>query len=229
MIEIEYRVEKKYIVSNLDLKVLEHRLENIMSADAHQTGESYTVRSLYFDDIENSCLESNERGVNYRKKYRIRTYSGENSPLNLEIKEKRNGFNKKHICSVSKNEFFDIVNGEISDFDSERPVLNELILQMRCKNMRPAVIIEYERTAFVCNSGNVRITFDRNIKASRDIDSFFDDELSDSQFILPSGKQILEVKYDEFLPDVIAKQLELKKLRKTAFSKYYYGRLATDY
>ena len=37
---------------------------------------------------------------------------------------------------------------------------------------------------------------------------------------------VLEVKYDEFLPDTIAQQLEIGKLRKTAFSKYYLGRLA---
>ena len=44
--------------------------------------------------------------------------------------------------------------------------------------------------------------------------------------VLPAGMHVLEVKYDEFLPDVIARQLEIGKLRKTAFSKYYLGRLA---
>ena len=34
--------------------------------------------------------------------------------------------------------------------------------------------------------------------------------------------------YEEFLPDVIAQQLEIGKLRKTAFSKYYLGRLALE-
>ena len=229
MIKIEYRVEKKYTVSNIDLKVLESRLENIMDSDIHQIGEGYTVRSLYFDDINNSCMESNEKGVNYRKKYRIRTYGGDNSPIKIEIKEKINGFNKKYTSIISKEEFKSILDGEITEFDAERPALNEFFLQMRSKNLSPAVIIEYDRTAFVCDSGNVRVTFDRNVKASRDFESFLEDEISDYVNVLPSGKQILEVKYDEFLPDIIAKQLELKKLRLTAFSKYYFGRRATDF
>ena len=36
----------------------------------------------------------------------------------------------------------------------------------------------------------------------------------------------LEVKYDEVLPFTIAEQLEIGKLRQTAFSKYYLGRKA---
>ena len=92
--------------------------------------------------------------------------------------------------------------------------------------MEPKVIIAYERTAFVHPSGNVRITFDRNIMASRNREEFLEDRVSGMVPVLPAGMHVLEVKYDEFLPDTIAQQLEIGKLRKTAFSKYYLGRLA---
>ena len=97
---------------------------------------------------------------------------------------------------------------------------------MRCNRMEPKVIIAYERTAFVHPSGNVRITFDRNIMASRCVEEFLEDRVSGMTPVLPAGMHVLEVKYDEFLPDTIAQQLEIGKLRKTAFSKYYLGRLA---
>ena len=38
---------------------------------------------------------------------------------------------------------------------------------------------------------------------------------------MPAGMHVLEVKYDEFLPDYIYKGIELENLQRTAFSKYY--------
>ena len=99
---------------------------------------------------------------------------------------------------------------------------------MRCARMEPKVIIAYERTAYVHPSGNVRITLDRNIMASRRREEFLEDRVSGMVPVLPTGIHVLEVKYDEFLPDVISQLLETGKLRQTAFSKYYLGRLALE-
>ena len=109
-----------------------------------------------------------------------------------------------------------------------RAPLNSLQLQMRCSRMEPKVIIAYERTAFVHPSGNVRITFDRNIAATRCWQDFLSTDMAQLTPVLPAGMHILEVKYDEFLPDHIAQALELGNLRQTAFSKYYLGRLAVN-
>ena len=118
------------------------------------------------------------------------------------------------------------MEGELPLNIDGRAPLNSLQLQMRCARMEPKVIIAYERTAFVHPSGNVRITFDRNIMASSCREDFLEDRVSGMVPVLPAGMHVLEVKYDEFLPDTIAQQLEIGKLRKTAFSKYYLGRLA---
>ena len=146
----------------------------------------------------------------------------------LEIKEKKNSLTKKTSCNLTRNEcdkiFEDFSNLEID----ERKELNQLLLQMKCTMMRPKTIIEYERTAFVHPVGNVRITFDRNIMASKCHEDFFENEVAEKIPLLPTGWHVLEVKYDEFLPDVIAKQLELGNLQQTAFSKYYLGRLAIN-
>ena len=109
--------------------------------------------------------------------------------------------------------------------DCRKP-LNLLKLKSRDSLMRPKAIIEYERTAFVYPAGNVRITFDRNIMASRFCSAFFQDSVPEMTPVLPTGMHVLEVKYDEFLPDAIAGALELGNLRRTAFSKYYLGCLA---
>lgn len=225
---MEYRVENKYIISDLDIAILSKRLQMVMKNDIHQNGNCYTIRSVYFDDIIDSCMDENDAGIDCRKKYRIRTYDTISSPIKLEIKEKKNGLTKKTSCQLTRTECDKIFERFHELGIDERKELNQLLLQMKCNRMRPKTIIEYERTAFVHPSGNVRITFDRNIVASKCCKDFFGDEVVDKIPILPTGWHVLEVKYDEFLPDMIAKQLEIGKLQQTPFSKYYLGRLAIN-
>ena len=94
--------------------------------------------------------------------------------------------------------------------------------------MRPKIIIDYERTAFVDSVGNVRITFDRNIAACNRWEAFLEEKVPGMVPVLETGIHVLEVKYDEFLPDHIAQLLELGSLNRTAFSKYYLGRQAVQ-
>ena len=223
---MEYRVENKYLVSDADLAVLAGRLKSIVSSDAHQTGDCYEIRSLYFDDYRDSCMEENESGIDQRKKFRIRTYGSDAAVIHLEIKEKVRGLTKKSACDLTRQEYESILTGELPlAFDPRKP-LNQLQLQMRMTGMQPKAIIVYERSAFVCPLGNVRITFDRNIMASKYRETLFEETVSGLVPVLPVGMHILEVKYDEFLPDYISEVLELGNLRQTAFSKYYLGRLA---
>lgn len=171
-------------------------------------------------------MDENEAGVDRREKYRIRIYNGSADVIHLEIKEKCSGLTKKRACDLSQEETEQIMADEWGrSFDAREP-LNRLKLQHRCANMKPKAIIAYERTAFVHPTGNVRITFDRNIMASRNCGDFLEPYVCGMTPVLPVGWHVLEVKYDEFLPDFIAKQLEIGKLRQTAFSKYYLGRLA---
>ena len=223
-----YRVENKYLISDLDIGVLRERLRVIMPSDIHQIGDCYEIRSVYFDDLWDNCLDENDAGVDNRKKYRIRTYGTQDSPIKMEIKEKLNGLTLKTTCDLLKDEMEALLSGECMLSFDHRKALNQMLIQMRLKEMRPKVIISYERTAFVHPSGNVRITFDRNIMATTRIDSFQQNRVEGGIPILPKGMHVLEVKYDEFLPDFIAAQLELGNLRQTAFSKYYLGRLAVN-
>lgn len=224
--KIDYRVENKYIVSNSDIVVLSRRLQTIMQKDAHQKEGNYEVRSVYFDDFYNSCVEENETGIDGRKKYRIRMYNSSSKVLNLEIKEKKNGFTRKNICRITPEEY-NILSGKegMIPFGNRTP-LNELILQKKCMHICPKLIVTYERTAYIHSTGNVRITFDRNIMASKFYNTFLEEKVLGLVPILPIGMHVLEVKYDEVLPFTIAEQLEIGKLRQTAFSKYYLGRKA---
>ena len=84
-------------------------------------------------------------------------------------------------------------------------------------------IVEYERVAFVEELGNVRVTLDRNIGGSSKVADFAKPEV-ELLPALPVGMHILEVKYDELLPDQITRILHSVPLQRTSFSKYYYTR-----
>lgn len=213
-------------MSEEEIAVLSARLQPLMRQDVHQVGDSYEIRSVYFDDLWETCMEENEAGVDLRRKYRVRTYAPDCAILKLEIKEKRNGLTRKTACRITPEEYERLLHrGQGLAFGGRAP-LNQLLLQMRCRGMAPKALICYERTAFVHPSGNVRITFDRNIMAGRSCGPFFDARVSGLIPVLPKGMQLMEVKYDELLPDIIARQLETGRLRQTAFSKYYLGRCA---
>jgi len=223
---VDYRVENKYLVSDADIAVLEARLRTVMEPDAHQVGSCYEIRSVYFDDLLDNGMAENDAGLDCRRKYRIRIYDPKADVIHLEIKEKTAGLTRKTSCSLTREESDRILEGDSClHFDSRAP-LNKLLLQMRCSKMEPKAVIAYERTAYVHPTGNVRITFDRNILASKYCDEFFEEQVSGMTPVLPAGMHVLEVKYDELLPDHIAQQLEISRLRQTAFSKYYLGRMA---
>ena len=215
-------------MTDAQLLLLGSRLKNVMEQDIHQQGDCYEIRSLYFDDAWDRCMDENEAGVDRREKYRIRIYDPKSDVIHLEIKEKNRGLTKKRSCDLTREECMQIMEGALQLRLDDRAPLNCLKMQMRCEGMEPKVIIAYERTAFVHPSGNVRITFDRNIMASRCREEFLEERVCGMTPVLPAGVHVLEVKYDEFLPDTIAQQLEIGKLRKTAFSKYYLGRLAVQ-
>ena len=216
----EFRVEKKYLVSDLDLAVLSQRLSRVMERDEHQDGDCYVIRSLYFDDPDNRCYYENENGTDPREKFRIRIYNGSADRITLECKRKERGKTLKTACPLTLEQTRLLMAGKTVPRIGEQPVLlQKLTGQMLLRRMRPVVIVEYRRIPYVCKNGNVRITLDTNLAASKETESFLEGKIFFHP-VMPLGWQLLEVKYDAYLPDYIYRGLQLENLRQTAFSKY---------
>lgn len=221
---MKYRVEQKYIITEEKVAYLKFKLENIMQYDKYAKDGIYRIRSLYFDDMYDSFLEDNEVGNDFREKYRIRTYNNEKQKIHLEIKAKELGYTSKMKEEITLQECLDFMNRkEWSLKESDGPVKRKLYALMLMRRMQPVQIVEYDRIPFVESKGNVRITLDKHIVGTSEIGAFWDDILPGVP-LLPTGQHILEVKYDEFLPDYIKQILNEVHLTKTAFSKYYYAR-----
>ncbi len=74
---------------------------------------------------------------------------------------------------------------------------------MKTQQLRPRVLVSYVREPYVYAAGNVRVTFDSNIRTSLFQRDFLNGALPDIIATDAPGDIILEVKYDAFLPEVI--------------------------
>lgn len=216
-----YRVEDKYAYSERDMFLLESRLETILEKDNNQKRqEGYQITSVYFDDYNDSCYYDAVNGVRARCKYRIRIYDDDFSVIKLEIKYKHDSRIYKLSQRISKDQMKRLIRGEWDEECNQKDsVMMRMQLDMKTKLLRPVVIVEYDRTAFVYDPGNVRITLDRNLRYSIDIEEFINGK-KDHFRLVPDTSHVLEVKYDEFLPGFIAGVLETGNLTQSAFSKY---------
>lgn len=220
---MKYRHEVKHEISPADMLVLKSRLSAVAKTDPHGKNGSYFVRSLYFDNLEDKVLRQKLDGVSVREKFRIRFYNYDTSFIRLEKKSKCNGLCLKESCPLTEREAFCIANGETEELKADgRPLLFELLYKMKTEGLYPKAVVDYERDAFLYPAGNVRVTLDHSIRRGFDPKSF----LSPDCITIPTGGDIiLEVKWDEFLPDIIRDTVQLDSCRSGAFSKYAVSRI----
>ena len=219
---VKWRHEFKYVSPEYILSYLEKRVGAVMRLDSHTGPQGlYAIRSIYFDDIYNSCYRENEDGTDPREKFRIRAYNCSRDRISLELKQRERGKCHKLSTRLPLSVCEEIMAGRIPQVhDGDPYLLKKLVMQMQSRALRPVVIVSYERVPFVYGAGNVRVTFDRNIRSSADIGGFFNPDLA-SRPILPVAVNMVEVKFDEFLPDHINEVLQTGRLQQTSFSKYY--------
>ena len=219
---ISYRHEFKYRISTEQLYVLREQLSEIMLPDPNAGNNgSYRIRSLYFDDCKNSSYYANANGTQPREKFRLRMYDGDLKTLRLELKRKESAMTLKQSCAVTESMARTMMACSTIPWDDEmKPLLKKFYIQQETSLLQPKTIVEYDRIPFVYPDGNVRITLDLNIGVCSRVERFLDADIY-AQSIMPSGTHLLEVKYDDFLPDFIYRSLQNKNLSLTTFSKYY--------
>lgn len=216
---MDYRHEWKYEMNTADVLTLRMRLNAIMKSDPHAIDGRYSIRSLYFDTASDKALREKLDGVNNREKFRIRYYNNDTSLIHLEKKSKINGLGNKQSAKISAPEAQAIVEGDIGWMkEHENGLVRELYAKMKTEGLRPKTIVDYVREPFVFPAGNVRVTIDSNIRTAINCKDF----LSPDCVTVPAGDApvILEVKWDEFLPDIIKDVVTIPGRRVGAFSKY---------
>ena len=217
---MQFRHEFKQNINYCDYIAVCSRLRAALKPDrlASQTGV-YMIRSLYFDNPDDKALREKIEGVNVREKFRLRYYNNDDSFIRLEKKSKINGLCNKQSTEVTREMCESIIKGKTAFLvDSSDPLLTELYCKMKYQQLRPKTIVEYTREAYIFPAGNVRITFDSNIRSGITSTDFFGKELV--TLGAPDSGIILEVKYDAFMPQFISDVLQMNNRRTTGFSKY---------
>lgn len=252
-----YRHELKYMISHADYLALRSRLRAVMPQDPHVNSDGkYQIRSIYYDNYRDKALREKLDGIQKREKFRIRWYNDDLSFLTLEKKQKHNDLCLKIDAPIAAGELQRILCSPGPwMMRHKESLIQELYCKIQSQQLQPRVVVSYEREPYIYRPGNVRVTFDSQIRTSlfhplHLPDSARSDELfrasqtppqsrGCSQVPLSGAKEsapgsplvqiratdapgdiILEVKYDAFLPDIIADLLQTEELRQQAFSKY---------
>lgn len=215
-----YRHELKYSITYKEREALLQRFEPMIERDKNGGPNGYTIRSLYFDDYWNSAYSEKIAGTFYRKKYRIRIYNFSDKVIKLECKEKQGNYIHKTNASLNRQEV-DMILQNRYEFLLQRPerLCKEFYLECMTKRMRPMVIVDYERDAFVERVGDVRITFDKHVRSAWISYDIFDDSIPSFEALEPETL-IMEVKYTQMLPGYVRRVIEPMNHIHVAASKY---------
>jgi len=225
-----YRHELKYIISTFDHALIRDRMRQIATIDRNADDDgTYAVTSLYFDDCQSSAELETLDGVDDRSKYRVRTYHHEPEPMTVEIKEKLGHAVRKRSFGITPSEYGKLVRGDGAFLlRREEEAAREFYLQLAQRRLRPRVVIDYRREAYVLPYGNIRITFDRELSAwGNHRGDMTPDGLAGrlrrgapARPALDNETLILEVKYDDYLPDHVRRALQLGGRTRVSVSKY---------
>ena len=91
---------------------------------------------------------------------------------------------------------------------------------MKNNLLRPRVIVDYRREAYVSPFENVRITFDKDLKAGLWLTDIFNPH-APTMPVLEPGTMVLEVKFNRYLPVFIKTVLNnVNAAQRSAVSKY---------
>ncbi|MBP5304572.1 MAG: polyphosphate polymerase domain-containing protein [Lachnospiraceae bacterium] len=216
---MKYRHELKHDITIADMMAIRARLRAVMKPDPHAIDGKYFIRSLYFDTPGNKALREKQDGINKRQKFRIRYYNGNKETIHLEKKCKDGGLGLKVATNLTEDEAGRIARGDIAWMEtSEDELIKEFHYKIRTEGLAPKVIVDYTREPFVYGPGNVRVTLDYDIRTGLDCTDF----MNINCITIPAapGRCIMEVKWDEYLPDIVRDAVRLPHVQTGSFSKY---------
>ena len=219
------RKEIKYVIPLGKALAIKEQLDRLLPRDSYCAGGAYSVRSLYFDSVNNIDFTEKLSGVADRKKVRLRIYNGDASLCKLEIKQKNGDRQQKLSLVISESDARELAHGNYSvlkeHFDGSDTGLKAYSI-MAQGLYRPAVLIEYDRLAYRYPMYDTRVTLDMNIRASESNRDLF----SEKVLYTPVMREcvVLEVKYSGKLIGFLSAMLARFHLTQGTYSKYCAGR-----
>ena len=221
------RHELKYFINEMQYFVLSDILDQVLQRDPYgDEYNEYHIRSLYFDTVFNDALFDKMDGVRNRDKYRIRIYNFSDRTIKMECKTKVGSLISKRSLTIPKLLCEQIIAGDPTGLENTRSgLLNDVFREMTVHLLRPVVLVDYVREAYLHPAEEVRITFDKQLRTglwSRDLFNPYVPTIPP----FDNNEIILEVKYNQFLPPYIRDLLNTycQGAQPSAISKYTWCR-----
>lgn len=233
-----YREEKKFVITQDLFYTLRHQFTQIIHRDKYSQreqyrlskGDGYTIRSLYFDSLEDRDFHEKIDGLELRRKCRLRTYMNDPSFCMLELKKKQGNLQQKTSYRLTREQGERLIEGDYGMLlELNHPFLVDCYQMMTQYVYKPKAVVTYERDAFVAKENKIRITFDQMIRGTESNFDIFSDHLNEN-YILDSSNVVLEVKYNGFLLQYIKDLLVGVERHEQSVSKYCLARqISKDY
>lgn len=218
------RHELKYYLSRSQYEVLSRVLRATLAPDPHADEKNeYHIRSLYFDTVFNTALEEKISGVADRDKYRIRIYNCSDSVIHMECKSKINTYISKRSAPLSRDLCEQLIAGDPTGLENTSSgLLRDVFREMRLRLLRPVVVVDYIREAYLHPAEQVRITFDKQLRSGLGQTDIFNADLPVFPPLPDPDQVILEVKFNRLLPPYISDLLSSAAgwASRSAISKY---------
>lgn len=221
---VKFRHELKYSINQADDYIVTSRLRKIFKHDEFANPDgSYRVTSLYFDTPYDKALRQKVDGVSRREKFRLRYYNEDLSFIRLEKKLKVDKLNGKYNTRLTMEEVQKILDGDYQFLlESEDDLKIEFYSKLKGQLLKPKTIVTYDREAFQFAPANVRITIDRNLRTTIHPYHFLNPRIA--HFDVERAYNIFEVKYDEFLPEIVKMAVQIPNRQARENSKYALSR-----
>lgn len=227
------RYEIKYNIPNDLIPIVREYVHDYTMLDPHilkMKKDHYTVRSIYFDTPAFDFYYEKLDGLKVRKKIRVRAYNQENGYAFLEIKRKyvncvfkeRTKLLLLHIKQLL-NEPGDYSLDSFQDNHKERLVTGKFLYNLLKRGLVATLLVVYEREAYVgLTNDHSRLTIDTNVRTGfyPDIKDLFN--YSNFTFVT-SRSSILELKFNQFMPQWMRNLTRELNLRHEPISKYCMG------
>ncbi len=219
--ERRLRHELKFPATAAQCEILRQRFSACMKYDQNGENGKYRITSLYLDDAYNSAYNDKLLGADTRKKYRIRTYNLNPDLIHFECKYKDTDMVSKRGCWISKEQYESVLRSDFTfTWDSRYAgtVLEDAGISHALAMLKPSVIVDYNREAFVNPEGNVRFTIDSGFK----VGEFSNDMFSPlTQYIaVTEPVAVVELKYDDYIPSYLFDLVQGIKLEQASVSKF---------
>jgi len=218
-----HRQEYKYYISNEELAFLRNSLKIFMKLDenVNKNENFYTITSLYFDTPYNDNFNEKVDGIYSREKFRIRKYNTSNT-VKFESKKKIENVIEKKSEIIDKKTAESLINGNFDMLNNKSEFLKKSYINLKSGGFRAKNISEYDREAYYLPYGNIRITFDLNLRTYNSDLNFF--EIKNSSIPIFFDKiNILEIKFSLPLPEHLKYILSKIVANRCAISKFVLG------